>query len=131
MSFVRSVQAQPVSSAAAVRHALNEVRYPDKSYKGLCDHFVARMYGRSHSGHYSARTHWNAMPDKYKHTGNSPMGALQFWQVGKHWHVAIDVGYGVVASNDILRLGKIDVVKTRLITSKWNARYLGWTNPWF
>jgi hypothetical protein len=123
----------PRSAQGAVLFALDEVRHPDKSYAGLCDHFVGRCYGYPHSGFDDAREHWNAIPDRYKRKPGTPApkGSLHFWRVGAHDHVAIDVGPGIVASNDIIVRGRISVVKVSRITEDWNAKYLGHARPWF
>lgn len=117
----------------AVKYALGEVNRPDKSYYRMCDHFCAWTYGYAGSGYYSADAHWEATPDRFKHRGTPPAGALVYWETsGSYDHIAIAVNSrGHVASNDIKRLGKIDVVPISYITSYWGARYLGWTNPYF
>lgn len=123
----------PKSAGQAVAHALDEVRHPDKNYFNRCDHFCGYMYGLPHSGFVDARAHWNAIPSKYKDKPGSPApkGRLHFWAVGQHWHVALDVGPGLVASNDIISRGRISVVRVSRITNDWNARYLGHARPWF
>lgn len=122
----------PKSPQQAVAHALNEVRHPDENYFRHCDHFVGLMYGLEHSGFASARAHWNAIPDHLKsRRGPAPKGRLHFWEVGNFWHVALDVGPAIVASNDILFRGRISIVRVDRITKDWNARYLGHTPPWF
>jgi hypothetical protein len=115
----------------AVAYALGEVHHPDKSYAQLCDHFCAWSYGFAGSGYYSAIKHWYAIPSNHKRTsGKPPVGALVFWSIGTYGHVAIVVKEGYVASNDIKRYGKIDVVPIPYINQRWGARYLGWTVPY-
>jgi Lysozyme like domain len=121
-------------AAGAVQWAIGQVDNPDKDYTRLCDHFVARAYGLAHSGYATAYDHWKAIPSKYKHSdGNAPAGALVFWftGTGRAGHVALSLGGGRVASNDILRRGRIDIVSIGTITQKWGAKYLGWTPPYF
>ena len=103
-----------------------------ENWSEMCDHFVGRCYGYSASGYASANAHWDAIPAKYKHSGNNPpAGALVFWSVGDFGHVALSVGGGKVASTDIKRQGHVDVVPISLVATKWNARYRGWTDPYF
>jgi hypothetical protein len=56
-----------------------------------------------------------------------------FWSTGKSraGHVALAVGGGRIASNDILRKGMIDIVGLGTISQKWGAKYLGWAPPFF
>lgn len=116
----------------AVTYALNEVKSRDINYRYLCDKFVARCYGYEGSGYVSARSHWSLTPSTYRHSGyTAPSGALHFWNIGSAGHVAINVGNGYVASNDIKRVGYIDVVPVGYISSHWGASYLGWANPYF
>lgn len=56
-----------------------------------------------------------------------PAGVPVFWRTGKWGHVALSVGNGYCLSNDILRKGEIDVVHIDVITKRWNATLLGWT----
>jgi hypothetical protein len=115
----------------AVKYALDEVRSRDINYKYLCDKFVARCYGFEGSGYVSAISHWGFVPSAYKHSGyTAPPGAFHFWSIGQYGHVAINVGNGLIASNDIKRWGYIDVVPVGYISQQWGARYLGWTNPY-
>ena len=124
----RTPRWHPLEAAA---YALAEVKNPDKWYEGLCDHFATWCYGYGGSGYYDARTHLNAVPDKFRHWGQRPpVGAFVWWNTGVHQHIAVSVGRGRVASTDILRLGKVDVVGIDVVTTRWNAPYLGWTEPW-
>jgi hypothetical protein len=123
----------PRTSVQAVAHALDEVRHPDKGYYQRCDHFVGYMYGLQHSGFWDAKEHWEKMPDRLKARPGtkSPKGRIHFWAVGRHWHVALDVGPGIVASNDIITPGRISIVRVTRFAEDWNARYLGHAAPWF
>lgn len=98
---------------------------------GMCDNFVANMYGLSASGYTTAVTHWNAIPSQYKHTdGNPPAGALAFWGGGLG-HVAISDGNGYVFSTDQPSQGEVGHVPLSAITQGWGKPYLGWTDPYF
>jgi len=116
----------------AVKWALSNVRDPYEYWSWKCDHFVTMCYGFYGSGHYSANEHWNSIPSVFKHRQSTPPpGALVFWDVSTFGHVAITTSVGYVASNDIKRVGFIDVVPTAYIANQWGAHYRGWTNPWF
>ncbi|MDQ1103800.1 hypothetical protein [Nocardioides zeae] len=78
----------------------------------------------------SAIKAWNGA-DRRHVTSRSetiPEGVPVFWRTrGPHGHVALSLGNGYVLSNDILRRGRIDVVHIDVITKRWNATLLGWT----
>jgi hypothetical protein len=125
----------PRSTAEAIAWAREQVKDPSRSYYRLCLGFVARAYGWSASGTPRAIDAWNQAPASTKHAGDKepPVGALVFWDTGagKAGHVAIYVGDGKIISNDIRRSGKVDEVPMSEISSKWGAKYLGWTDPYF
>ncbi|MFG2645890.1 hypothetical protein ACGFYP_33520 [Streptomyces sp. NPDC048370] len=61
-----------------------------------------------------------------------PPGALMYWDTGKRaGHVAIYLGGGKIASNDIRRSGYIDILNTTDIETVWGATYPGWAPPHF
>lgn len=99
---------------------------------GMCDNFVANMFGLSASGYTTAVTHWNAIPADVKHPGgtNPPAGALVFWG-GGDGHVAISDGAGNVYSTDIGGPGTVTRVPLSTISQKWGKPYLGWSDPYF
>jgi surface antigen len=90
-------------------------------------------YGYGASGFTSAAVHWADTPSQYKHTGdtNPPAGALVFFTTGVYGHVALAMGSGQLASNDIHGNGTFTYTTISEIETKWGAGYLGWTNPWF
>jgi hypothetical protein len=106
---------------------------------GLCAHYVALAYGRSHafsilpSGGATALNLFALTPAKYKHSGASdtpPAGALVFWRThNSAGHVALSMGGGYVASTDAPTAGKYSIVPISVIDS-WGPR-LGWTAPYF
>ncbi len=115
----------------AVAYALGEVISPDMNYQNQCDHFVAWCYGYEGSGYVSAIAHWNAIPANFRmYTANPPSGALCFYNIGNYGHATLCVGPGLVASTDIKRVGKVDVVPISYITKQWGAQYLGATQPY-
>ncbi|WTX01054.1 C40 family peptidase (plasmid) [Streptomycetaceae bacterium NBC_01309] len=100
----------------------------------LCLAFVARAYGRRSSGTAYAIDHYRQMPAHMRHDGdrNPPPGALLYWTTGKRaGHVALYLGGGLIASNDVQRPGYIDVVPVGDIEAKWRAAYAGWSPPYF
>ncbi|MFF5924175.1 peptidase M23 [Streptomyces flavochromogenes] len=124
----------PRSTAAAIQWAENEAATGGRDWFALCLAFVARVYGWSYSGVPYAIDHYREMPPVMKHDKdrNPPPGALMYWDTGKRaGHVAIYLGDGKIASNDIARPGYIDVVPATDIETKWGATYLGWAPPYF
>lgn len=99
---------------------------------GMCDNFVANMYGYTSSGYTTAVTHWQSIPASDKHPGNSaaPAGALMFWGGGMG-HVAISDGSGGVYSTDQPGPGQVAHISADQITKGWGKPYLGWSVPYF
>jgi hypothetical protein len=99
-----------------------------------CLAFTAIVYGWSFSGVDYAIDHFSVVPKSMQHRGDRhpPPGALMYWDTGhRAGHIAVYLGDGKVASNDILRPGYIDVVDAGLVETKWGAKYVGWTPPYF
>ncbi|MEV7156986.1 peptidase M23 [Streptomyces misionensis] len=104
------------------------------SWYQRCLAFTANVYGWSFSGVNYAIDHYKVVPASMRHDGDRhpPPGALMYWDTGhRAGHIAVYLGNGKIASNDILRPGYIDVVDAGLIESKWGAKYVGWTPPYF
>ncbi|GAA1893110.1 peptidase M23 [Streptantibioticus ferralitis] len=124
----------PRSSQDAISWAKQQVNGSGDWYD-KCLAFTAIAYGWSFSGtNYAKDLYLVDMPQSMRHDGdrNPPPGALMFWDTGERaGHVAIYVGNGMIASNDILRPGYIDVVPATEIESKWGATYLGWAPPYY
>lgn len=101
----------------------------------LCLGFTARAYGWGGSGEYSAYTQWQDLKRLgYTHPGdrNPPPGALVFWKGGgKYGHIALAVGGGKIASNDIARKGCINIVDWDAPETQWGQHYLGWAPPYY
>lgn len=99
---------------------------------GMCDNFVAKMYGYTNSGYDSAAMHWASLPSQDKHPGdmNAPAGALMFWG-GGYGHVAISDGKGGIYSTDIPNSGDVSHVSASYVTNVWRKPYLGWSVPVF
>jgi hypothetical protein len=102
---------------------------------GMCDNFVANMYGFSSSGYATAVKNWQATPANLKHGGdwNAPAGALMYWSGGSTGagHVAISLGNGNVISTDATSAGVVGTISARTPTDKWGHPYLGWAYPYF
>jgi hypothetical protein len=100
-----------------------------------CLAFVAQAYGWGFSGTpYAIDQYTAVMPTALRHDGdrNPPPGALLFWTTGSRaGHVALYVGGGMVASNDIEVDGQISIVPASDIESRWGAKYVGWSPPYF
>ncbi|MFJ6355032.1 peptidase M23 [Streptomyces sp. NPDC092046] len=124
----------PRSTADAIEWARNEAPGTGKKWYRLCLAFVSQVYGWSYSGVFFAVDHYGEMPKEMRHDKdrNPPPGALMYWDTGKRaGHVAVYLGNGEIASNDIGRRGYIDVVPATAIEEKWGATYLGWAPPYF
>ncbi|MGW7463757.1 peptidase M23 [Streptomyces xantholiticus] len=99
-----------------------------------CLAYTAIVYGWNFSGVDYAIDHYTVVPADMRHDGdrNPPPGALMYWDTGRRaGHIAVYLGNGQVASNDILRPNYIDIVDAGLFESKWGAKYIGWTPPYF
>ncbi|MFI7142850.1 peptidase M23 [Streptomyces massasporeus] len=124
----------PRSTADAIAWAENEAKNGGGDWYRACLAFVARVYGWNFSGVPYAIDHYKEMPASMEHDKdrNPPPGALMYWDTGQRaGHVAVYLGDGKIASNDILRPGYIDVVPATDIETKWGATYLGWAPPYF
>ncbi|KJY23120.1 hypothetical protein ADK94_03845 [Streptomyces sp. XY593] len=124
----------PRSTKEAIAAAREEARSGPKKWYQMCLAFTSVAYGWSSSGVPYAIDHYREMPTSMKHDKdrNPPPGALMYWDTGQRaGHVAVYLGGGEIASNDIRRPGYIDVVPATEIESKWGATYLGWAPPYF
>lgn len=99
---------------------------------GMCDNFVANMYGFKNSGYQSAAAQWAQMPANDKHPGDTspPAGALVFWG-GGYGHVAISDGQGGIYSTDAPTPGVVSHVSADFPSRVWGKPYLGWSTPYF
>jgi hypothetical protein len=123
----------PRSAARAIEWARKQQAGPAAWYN-RCLAFVANAYGWHHSGtHYAIDHYRDVMPTYLRHADrNPPPGALMFWDTGlRAGHVALYLGNGLIASNDIDAPGRISVVPANAPDTKWGARYVGWSAPYF
>ncbi|MER8039409.1 peptidase M23 [Streptomyces hydrogenans] len=124
----------PRSTEEAIKWAQRQAVSGRSAWYRMCLAFVAQANGWNASGVYYAIDHYREMPPSMKHDGDRkpPPGALMYWDTGQRaGHVALYLGDGKIASNDIWRPGYIDVVPATEIESKWGAKYLGWAPPYF
>lgn len=121
-----------VSGFSSADQAIARAKTVSAWTKGMCDQFVAQMYGYQSSGYATALTNWNATPANLKHPGDmqAPPGALMYWGGGAG-HVALSLGNGSIVSTDIGGDGTVSTVPATAITQKWGKSYLGWTYPYF
>ncbi|MFD8147375.1 peptidase M23 [Streptomyces sp. NPDC059708] len=126
--------ANPHTVADARAWAQREAAAPSQNWFRACLAFVARAHGWHYSGVETALLHWEEMPESMKHRGSRdiPPGALMYWETSSPaGHVALYMGGGMVASNDIRRPGRIDIVPAAEFDTSWRAKYLGWAPPYF
>jgi hypothetical protein len=127
-------RANPHDVAEAIAYANTATAGPHEWYR-RCLSFVAHAYGWNHSGTGYAIDHYRVvMPASMRHDGdrNPPPGALLFWDTGgRAGHVALYLGGGLIASNDIVEAGAISIVPATEIERKWGATYVGWAPPYF
>ncbi|MBT2384058.1 peptidase M23 [Streptomyces sp. ISL-11] len=123
------------STEDAIKWAKAEADSHRADWYQKCLAFTSIAYGWNSSGTPYAIDHYkDVMPKEMRHDGdrNPPPGALMFWDTHhRAGHVAIYVGDGKVASNDIVTPGEISIVPATDIESKWGAEYLGWSPPYY
>ncbi|WP_069874722.1 hypothetical protein [Streptomyces malaysiensis] len=122
------------TSSEAIEWAKKEAQSGGRDWYRACLAFMANAYAWHFSGVPYAIDHYKEMPAHMKHDKDRrpPPGALLYWDTGKRaGHVALYIGHGKIASNDIKRPGYIDIVPATEIESKWRATYLGWAEPYF
>ena len=124
------------SATDAVSWATNSTT-GDAKFPGLCDRYVANVYGQAHSGYDDAQQHWDSTPSNLRHPGDRrpPTGALVFWSSavgGGHGHAAVVTGYnekGVpLISTTHLNGGQPTIVP---LDGTMDSAYLGWATPYF
>ncbi len=125
----------PRTVAEAIGWAQGQAATGSGGWYRRCLAFVAQAYGWGFSGTpYAIDQYQVVMPTGLRHDGdrNPPAGALLFWSTGSRaGHVALYVGGGMVASNDIEVDGQISIVPAGDIETRWGATYVGWAPPYF
>ncbi|MFF7726023.1 peptidase M23 [Streptomyces sp. NPDC008001] len=123
------------STEDAIAWAKREAESHRADWYQKCLAFTSIAYGWNFSGTNYAIDHYQVeMPKDMRHDKdrNPPPGALMYWDTHhRAGHVAIYVGDGKVASNDIVTPGEISIVPATDIESKWGAEYLGWSPPYY
>ena len=118
---------------SAVQDAVNSTT-GGSAYPGICDHFVANMYGFSSSGFASATAHWAQTPANIKHPGDQrpPIGALVFFATGKPaGHVAIVTGYGHDGQPLVTTTHTNNGQPRTMTLAQVGMTYQGWAQPYF
>ncbi|MET9365799.1 peptidase M23 [Streptomyces sp. NPDC006632] len=123
----------PRSTADAMAWARREADSGSKGWYRKCLAFVAEAYGWNFSGTTYAIDHFYEAPMSMRHHDRNPApGALMYWRTSSRaGHVAIYLGNGQIASNDIREPGRISIVPATDIESKWGSVYEGWAPPYF
>ncbi|MDT0342707.1 transglycosylase SLT domain-containing protein [Streptomyces litchfieldiae] len=126
----------PRTCQEAIDAARREARSGSLVWHRRCLAFVAQAYGWGASGEATAAVAWDralASGTAHPHGTDPPAGALLFYDNGDDaGHVALHLGDGQVATNDIATPGRIDIVPLNDLTGgRWRLTYLGWTPPVF
>jgi len=132
---VRLPRANPRTVDEAIGWARAQAASRSGGWYRRCLAFVAQAYGWGVSGtRYAIDQYTAVMPTGLRHDQdrNPPLGALLFWSTGSRaGHVALYVGGGMVASNDIEVDGQVSIVPASEIETRWAATYVGWAPPYF
>ena len=116
------------TGAAAIRYARKEIANQSRNWRQLCLAFTRTCFNVGPRD-ASAKIGWQRAKLKHPTTraASIPVGVPVWWEIGVYDHVAISTGNGKCVSTDILRSGKPDEVDIDLITRRWNATLLGWS----
>lgn len=127
-------RANPHDLAGAIAFAQAQAAHSTQSWYQRCLNFTARAWGWNSAGTVYAIDHFYATPENMRKAGdrNPPPGALLYWTTGhRAGHVALYLGNGMIASNDILVDGRISIVPAEMIEQRWGSTYVGWGAPYF
>lgn len=92
---------------------------------GMCLFECQAIYPTNH-WYPNAIGQWHAA--KHKHSGrDAKVGAPMYYRGGRHGHVALYVGGGMVRSTDAGGAGKMATVPIDWFERAWGYRYLGWS----
>jgi hypothetical protein len=121
MSVVVNTPARSLARAKTLSHG-------SAIWGGLCLKFVRTSLNIP--AHFpSAKAAWEGTSIHSRHMrGVAPKGVPVFFKIGQFWHVVLSAGNGYCWSTDIKRSGLPDLVPISLITKRWGAQYLGWTD---
>src|SRR5690606_30439486 len=114
--------------AGALNYAKSQVG--KSGWRRLCLAFVRSCWGIAPSASTAAAV--GCSKTKRQSSDKIPPPRAAVWWDGPTAkdHVALSAGGGYVYSNDILSPGRIDKVKIDTITSRWGARYRGWSEDY-
>ncbi|GAA3862227.1 transglycosylase SLT domain-containing protein [Streptomyces sedi] len=129
-------RANPRTCQQAIDAARAEARSASRVWERWCLAFVAEAYGWGASGEPTANAAWrrlDAADETHPGDLHPPAGALLFYATGDDaGHVALHLGDGQVATNDIAAPGRIDLVPLDHLTDgPWHLTYRGWAPPHF
>lgn len=114
--------------ADAITWGRRQVTNPSQTWLALCLSFVRQAFGLP-ALYPSATAAWEGAALKHRTTspGSIPAGVPVFFKGGRFGHVVLSLGGGLCLSNDVVRRGRIDVVRIADITKAWGYPVLGWT----
>jgi hypothetical protein len=96
-------------------------------WRNLCLKRVRTLLGVP-AKYASAILAWRHVAPEDRHDDpEPPRGVPVFWAIGTYGHVAVSDGGGWCFSTDIMRRGRLDRVPIALISQRWGATYLGWS----
>jgi TP901 family phage tail tape measure protein len=124
-----NTQTEPVGYTSAYNRAVAYTRGA-LEWQGLCQKLAHTIAGAP-AWAPSAWDAWNAIPDKYKHNGTPPGGAIAYWgnKYPGHatWIAGKDkTGTTYAVTNDYKRRGGADFVPWNVFASGWGMNYNGW-----
>ena len=92
---------------------------------GMCLWECQEIYPTNH-WYPNAIGQWNNA--KKRHTGKlAPAGAPMYYRGGRHGHIVLYVGNGMVRSTDAGGAGKMATVPIEWFKRAWGYEYLGWS----
>jgi hypothetical protein len=73
---------------------------------------------------------WAAVPARHRHawSNNPPKGAVVYWRVGAHGHVALSNGEGEIWGSDLPNQGLVGKTSIHTPRAKWGATPVGWSS---
>ncbi len=121
----------PNTASQAVNWALAQTQ-GSQTWSGMCDRFVANVYGQARSGYETALDHWRKTPQNLKGQGKPPVGALVYFETGKAaGHVAVVSGYDDAGNPQIVTTHVNGGKPTVMPLSGTGLDYIGWATPYF
>ena len=107
------------------REAARAFREKVNNRVGMCLWECQEIFPTNH-WYPSAIAQWQNA--KKKHTNkNAPVGAPMYYKGGRHGHIVLYVGNGMVRSTDAGGVGKMATVPIEWFQRNWGYEYLGWS----